>query len=341
MNTKLLLTFIGFFLSSIVYGIEESNYQQEFQNTVWPYFQSGQTLSMISKDHLNLNGMAFFNKEISKPTCMILLPGRQEPVEKYAEVIYDIKHQLPDIALFIIDHRGQGHSTHMTKNPQIGYVDRFEDYIDDVGILLKEVVQLTHNSCQKMYLLGHSMGAAIGIGAVLRYPQYFDGLFFISPMWQIITKPYSETMALNIVNVATFLGQGKKYALKQENLNTEIPFPNNNLTHSLPRYQMMMDLYRKFPETKVGGVSNRWLQQAIRYTKKIRDFKTTKELSIPTYIFQADQDALVDITGQNTVCFNISPHCEKEMLSNTYHELLMEKDGVRQLVLQKIINIMK
>ena len=333
---RTLLLVLVLMASTSAFALSEQNYHSNYSEKVLPYFQTGKSGTFQGVDQLNIHYMTFLSGKPSA-TCLLILPGRQEQLEKYAEVVYDLKNSSAgkNLSIFLIDHRGQGSSDRMVENPQIGYVDHFEDYIQDVETFMDR--SIIPENCAKHYMLAHSMGGAIGLGVISEYPQFFSAVTFSAPMWKINTHPYSNFIARTIVEAEVLLGQGKKYGVGQKDLNIDVPFEKNITTNSESRYQMSMDIYRKFPATKLGGVSNRWVNEGLKYTHHLR--KTVKGLKIPMTLFEAGEDQFVKVAGEDQICAQ-NPFCVKTYFEFAKHELLMERDPVRNVVMEKVVEML-
>ncbi|MBT4882816.1 MAG: alpha/beta fold hydrolase, partial [Glaciecola sp.] len=100
---------------------------------------------------------------LKKRQTLVISSGRVESYVKYKEVIFDLYHAGFDI--FIMDHRGQGLSQRSSPNPMHGYIDDFQQYVDDLLCFVDEVV---YQYCAQPLLLCHSMGSTIGALAILQ-----------------------------------------------------------------------------------------------------------------------------------------------------------------------------
>ena len=62
--------------------------------------------------------------------AIVISNGRTESMAGYPELIWDLHQQ--GYSVYILDHRGQGFSTRLLPDPQKSYVEKFEDYVDDL-----------------------------------------------------------------------------------------------------------------------------------------------------------------------------------------------------------------
>jgi lysophospholipase len=318
-----LLPSLALLLPLPVLAISEAKLTEDYASKVLPYFNAAATEYAWGVNNVPLRFQVY--QEHSNK-CVLLLPGRQEPLEKYAELIYDLNHhpEQDPVTVLIIDHRGQGLSGRMTQQYEVGYVDRFQDYVTDAIHLFD--TRLKSLGCSEHYLLAHSMGGAIGMGVLLERQQDFKAAFFSAPMWKIKTNPYPNVVAGMIGAVTTGLGQGKRYALGQDDYDVDLPFEANTITRSEIRYDIIQNTYRSNPRLRVGGIANRWIREALGYTKKLR--RSGKELKIPMTVLQAGEDTFVAPSGQDKVCGE-ALQCEKHIFPESRHELLMEIDETR------------
>ena len=169
---------------------------------------------------------------------VVISSGRIESLVKYKEVVYDFYQN--GYSVFIHDHRGQGLSGRMLDNPQIGYVQCFDDYVSDFKQFIDQVV--SESSQHKPKLLCHSMGGAIGALTVMRYPELFDRVAFSAPMFGI--RPSLPNWFANLLlSLHAVLNKKNAYFFGQKNYESK-PFKTNELTHSEIRYQIFRQEYQ-------------------------------------------------------------------------------------------------
>lgn len=263
---------------------------------------------------------------------VVLLPGRTEPVLKYAEVISDLTQQ--GYSVYALDHRGQGESGRMTSNSQMGYVEYFNDYVSDIDTFVSTVVR--PNTQLPMFLLAHSMGGGAATLYLSRHAYVFKAAVLSAPMIEINTGAFPEFAAYSIVGGICSRGDGKSYGIGQGDFDDELKFTDieNDVTHSEPRFDVKMKMYRENPSLKIGGASNRWICESILATAKMR--KLTSSGQTPVLLMQAGDDQIVNLPGQNQYCRRVNT-CQKIFFPGSYHEILMERDEIRNEAMAKVV----
>ena len=191
--------------------------------------------------------------------AIVISNGRRENALKYKEVIYDLYRN--NYSIYIIDHRGQGFSERIHKlDAQMGHIDDFEFYIDDLKKYYDEIVK--KNRHNMIFLIAHSMGGTIGLRYIEKYPSDFNAASFTSPLLGL-DFPACE--------IATLLANERpKYAFGQTSYDQEDnSFESNKLTNSKLRYEIIKQMYEDFPSTKIGGPSYQWVKQACKTSARI------------------------------------------------------------------------
>lgn len=86
-------------------------------------------------------------------------------------------------SVWIHDHRGHGRS-----QGKRGHVNDFDDYIQDLKMLMA-LARTDKTDQLPLLLLGHSMGGLIALSFVRQYPRHVDGLIVSSPLLGIPKPP--------------------------------------------------------------------------------------------------------------------------------------------------------
>lgn len=313
-------------------------------------------------DYPNNDFMAFFEKEVRSGVwkqasgvesfysfvaneqasqCVVISSGRSESVIKYAEFIYELYQN--GYSVFIMDHQGQGRSSRLLANPQIGFVNTFDDYVEDLKSLVEKVLNpllLKHKQLSiPKTLFCHSMGGAIGVLYVQKYPMEFAKLILSAPMLGV-QAPLPEWATKVIVNMVVQLRSvwqlPVNYFWGQTDYNAE-PFDNNQLTNSEVRYRVFREMMTNYPQNQLGGISFEWLLHAIEAMGLAR--ARANAIMLPTLIFQSEQEQIVDNEKMNQFAKDL-PHGELIIVPNAQHELLFEQDEARAIVLTKILDFL-
>ena len=260
--------------------------------------------------------------------AILLSSGRTEAAIKYKELIFDLYKN--GYSIYIHDHRGQGQSGRMTEDPEMGFIDTFQYYIDDMKYFYDHYIEPKHYN--KTYLLAHSMGGAIGMTYLEQYPDDFNAAAFSSPMLGL--KPGT------CGTVKVFGGNKAKYALGQtEYKDDKSKFRRNRLTGSLLRYNRMIDAFEEVPEARLGGASYRWVNQSCQQFNYI--FNHIEKIKTPFILFSAEKEKIVYPYAHQkfiTAAKKLDKECMAYELENAEHELLIEKDEPRVKTINKALD---
>jgi uncharacterized protein len=119
-------------------------------------------------DNVELHGWWFPAAE--KPSATVLfLHGNGENISTHAAGVYWLTKHAYDV--FIFDYRGYGKSQG---------VPRMDVTLEDIKKVLDYTLQRNKGE-QKLIVMGHSLGASLGIAAVSEYEKNIDGVIFVSP----------------------------------------------------------------------------------------------------------------------------------------------------------------
>ena len=261
--------------------------------------------------------------------AIVISNGRRENVLKYKEIIFDLYNN--GYSVYIVDHRGQGFSERINiSDKQMGHIDDFDFYVSDLKKYYNEFVKINHH--KKIFLLAHSMGAAIGTRYIEKFTNDFDVAAFSSPMFGL------KFPACELIGLLT--GDKPKYLFGEKNYdNEEKSFSTNNLTHSKIRYEAMMNMYENNPSTKIGGPSYQWVYQSCKIFKKI--FKNLKNIETPIILIQAGEDKVVTANAQKKFVFELKKlgkDVQGFFIDGAYHEMLIEKDKYRIPLITTILD---
>ncbi len=257
---------------------------------------------------------------------VLLFPGRTEYVEKYGRTAAEFAKR--GFACVAIDWRGQGIADRLLENRAVGHVDVFEDYQLDARAMLDHIKTL--DLPKPYHLLGHSMGGCIGLRSI------YDGLavesaVFSAPMWGIKMSPALRPIAWGLSSVSKPLGFGGVFAPGQqaETYVLRATADDNTLTSDATNFDILQNQLKVQPELALGGPSLHWLNEALR---EMRYLAQQPSPDLPCVTFLGSEEAIVDPVRIHERMDNWA-RGELVMLEDGRHEVLMESQSIRALVL--------
>jgi len=316
------------------------NYKQHLTDELSEFWQQGLFNSFKGVKCVDIHYAVFTQKKSSSP-ALVIVPGRSESYLKYQELALDFYQQ--GYSVFIIDHRGQGLSTRLLRNPNKGYVENFQDYINDLQYFIEEIV--SKYSSTKPFLLAHSMGGAIAIRFMQDFPIAIKAAIISSPMLGFNSGLLPKTIAKLLVGIKLVFNQVFSktpwYFWGQSDYSPTL-FENNKLSHSAQRYQCFKDLYQQNNKIQLGGVTSHWLAQSITAQKEI--FSKLDRLKVPILLLQAGSDTIVCQQAQNDFCQKLHalqplscPNGVPSKIDGAYHEIFFELDEYRSKALKQTL----
>ena len=313
---------------------DPQNWDHYFQNTVQSFWRE----TVVSGHIPATDGIPiayYYALHPQEKGCIMLSSGRIEAALKYQELVHDLYRQ--GYSVFIHDHRGQGLSGRLTLDPQRGYVENFDDYVQDMHQFYLQVVS-QHSQHQPM-LVCHSMGSAVGALFQLAYPNIIKRVVYSAPMFGI-KSPVPQVLARAFVKMYLQLNQKfsqQPWYFMGQGQYLPVPFPLNLLTHSKCRYQSFRDLYQQQPQLQLGGVTCHWLSEAIKAMDSLHQQAQT--LTTPSMIIQAGNDLVVDNRAQDRLAEKM-PNCQKRIIPSARHELFQESDQFRTQVMESLFDFL-
>lgn len=328
---KTILMLLSLVMPISAWAIPEADYANAYQREIVPLLKRFQRGTFVGAKNIKIS-TAQWKSSPTADRCFVILPGRSEQLEKYAEVVHSLNEgELKgEFIYFLMDHRGQGSSQRFMPQIDRGHVDDFDNYAQDVKTFFDEVVSQTY--CRDTSLLAHSMGGGIAVDFLQKHPGLVDRAVLTSPMLKILTKPYPYAVARGIVLGSMAIGRGMQFAVGEKPFNPNDDFESNRFTGSKVRYDMWMNLFRELPQTQLGGVTNRWVNEIMKGTKKVR--ARYSQVQIPLRVIKASDERYSEPAEMEKLCRQAA-QCEVTTLVGK-HEVLMERDAVRDIAIHEI-----
>ncbi|WP_037307414.1 alpha/beta fold hydrolase [Ruegeria halocynthiae] len=260
---------------------------------------------------------------------VMMYPGRTEYIEKYGDAAAEFVNR--GFAFLSIDWRGQGLADRLLDDPRIGHVDQFTDYQKDVRATLDLAAEL--QLPKPWYVIGHSMGGAIGLRAVLEN-DCFSACAFTGPMWGIYFNPIMKPLSRLTAYWGPRVGLGEKTppTTTLESYVLSEPFEGNSLTRDLAMYKMMQDQLLAHPELALGAPSTIWLREALDECAWLMEQPAP---TTPGLTFLGSHEQIVDRKAIRARVANW-PNGTLIEVPEGEHEVLMEPADVRGPVFDQL-----
>lgn len=305
-----------------------------------PYFaklaegpETGQAHWATTKDGLRIRvGHWLPQGDAPAKGTVLIFPGRTEYVEKYGPAAIDLGQR--GYATLAVDWRGQGLADRMLADRRLGHVENFGDFQHDVTAVVKLANQL--KLPEPWYLLGHSMGGAIGLRALI------EGLpvkacAFSAPMWGILIPQAMRPLARILGSLAPHLGLGNKRVptTTQGHYVETAPFKGNTLTNDPAMYQLMIDQLTSEPDLVLGGPTINWLSQGLKECEALAQAPSPV---LPCVTFLGSQEQIVNSAAVRDRMARW-PGGELDVIDQAQHEIIMEGSEIRRRAFDKMTQL--
>ena len=262
-----------------------------------------------------------------------ILQGRSEFIEKYYEVVQDLRQR--GFAVVTMDWRGQGGSERLLPDPLKGHVRRFSDYGADLLQFLREVA--LPDGPPPHFALAHSMGGLILLSNLPQMRTMLERTMISAPLVQLareqrifVGSSMQQSTIRNIASLQRWLGRGRAYMIGVHRTILEpTGFEGNPLTSDGPRYDRTRRLLTDFPELGIAGPTAQWVHESCKAMDKLQSSDLQSRIHIPTLIVTASLDTIV--SSKAAEYFASTTRAVKAIgLPGSRHEIMMERDILRK-----------
>lgn len=254
-----------------------------------------------------------------------IFPGKSEYVEKYFEVVSELSAR--GFAAVVVDWRGQGLSHRENGDDKFGHITNFDWFFDDFDALYRMIKE----ECPRPhYCLAHSMGGNIALRMAAERDIPFAALVLSAPMTGIILKGFWSRRVKQVSGLMRFIGRGKEVIpggqlfdpLKEK-------FEANRVTHDLRRFNRAKAILTKNPDLVQRAATHGWMNESLKSIARLFEPRVLERLTTPVLLFTAGKDKLVDNRTHQELA-RLRPNVEAVFIPQSAHEILMERDDVRE-----------
>lgn len=274
--------------------------------------------------------------------AVVLVGGRSDFIEKYAELIGDLLAHNFAVATF--DWRGQGLSGRMTVEPFRSHLSSFDDLKKDLIQVVDDIFvpHLQARTGNSVNVLAHSMGGLVTLLALHDCPRLFKRAVLLAPMCGIKTKPVPVSLARYWAKSAVDANQGQHFAFGQKAYGPDYSskWRQLRLTSDIERYAMDARMIEANPALAMGGVSYGWLNAAFEAFETMKTPGFAEVITLPTRIFLSEYEKIVDNQATERIARRLL-NCRISIVSGACHEIYRERDVIRSPVLTEVFAWLK
>ena len=303
------------------------NLDASFLNNVFKWPQAANTKYKATTDGIRVR-TSFWAANDPVGTVFVF-PGRADYIEKYGGLAnFCLSNNLNVIA---IDWRGQGLSERLLDDKNIGHIEDFKNYQNDVEVIINEAKDA--GLVKPWIIFAHSMGGLIGLRTLHNNPV-FEKVVFTSPMWGIQMPPILKSGASIIMSLISLIGKMETYAPttspETRILNEEYEF--NKLTSDIRNFKLLRQQVIQHPDLQIGGPSSAWVSAALDEI----EFQIGNEPPItPALCFLGEKEEIIDNLAVREFCKNWDS-CDLISIPDAKHDLLMEKKMILHSLFEKL-----
>lgn len=261
---------------------------------------------------------------------VVALPGLSEFCEKYFETAHDMLAR--GYGFFCIDWHYQGQSGRWPAFPQRRHSDGFDTDLQDLDVWIKDHVipnaKNADGSLPPMIMLGHSMGAMIGLRYLSEFAGTFNAAALSAPYLGIYKLTKIEKIAAIIFRafprvLDNYVHKGGDwYDGKRKGDG------NGNLTSDIVRDKIHGAWSAANEALQLGDPTYGWIGESLKSFDRIRGVGYLEKITIPVLIAAAGREEIVENAEIRRAAARI-PASTLIEIDGAKHEILMETDERR------------
>ena len=308
----------------------EDDFAEQMKTTVVPFIKEHDVEGDFSgAGDKRIHYHALINPD--ERAAIVISHGFCEFFAKYHEMTYYFYES--GYSVFFIEHRGHSYSYREIEGTDKVHCLDFDNYILDMKAFMDKVVKKQSKS-QKFLLYSHSMGGCIGALFLERYPGYFKAAVLSSPMLQLNFRGVNPIMVRILLIWSIIARWDKKYLPTQHDFDGVNTYPKCS-AQSEARHKYLFEYRLHDDHFRTNGGTYKWARESFKAMKEA--IKNANKISVPTILFQAGQDTMVEPGGQEEFLKN-NPSIEKKVYPDSKHEIFNAYDADRMDYYNRVLS---
>lgn len=288
-----------------------------------PIPAGAEVIAVRTRDGVTLRATAWRAGEPARGT-VLLLQGRAEFIEKYFEVVGELRARGYDVVTF--DWRGQGGSDRSLPIASRGHVRHFADFRHDYEAVWDELVATRARG--PVTALAHSMGGCIALTGAAEGWVEVDRLVAAAPMLGLSVIGWPRA-AQALARSLARLGLRRSYVPGGRDLSiSRLPFAGNRLSTDEARYARNAAVAEALGSGAIGSPTIGWLVAAYDAMAVFDRDGSVEAIAAPTLIVGAGDDPVCSTPAIERFAKRLrNGRCL--VLPGARHEIMMETDAIR------------
>jgi lysophospholipase len=261
----------------------------------------------------------------------VMVGGFSECIEKYFETIADLAAR--GLSVWCLDWRGQGGSERPRRLPSRPRPRRFDRDAGELALFTRTIPA----AGWPRLLIGHSMGGAIALLCLRRYPDLFDAAILSAPMLGIRTGAMPPSLVRCISSLARAAGLGICFVPGAGAWQPDrVPSPERSRVSNDPeRCRLQYAWFVARAGLRVDEPTWGWLDASLRLAAKLARKEFLCGIDIPILLASAGLETFVSPESHHRAA-RLLPDCTLVELPASKHEPFLERDPIRNCWLEAI-----
>ena len=254
----------------------------------------------------------------------VMVGGFSECIEKYFETIGDLAAR--GFSVWCLDWRGQGGSERpkrLPSRPRTRHFDR------DAGELASFTEKLT-TARRPRLLIGHSMGGAVALLCLRRYPGLFDAAVLSAPMLGLRTAGLPPAIMRCITGVVRATGLGICFLPGASRWRPDrTPSPERSRVSNDPeRCRLQYAWFSAHTALRVDAPTWGWLDASLRLVARMAKKEFLAGIDTPILLASAGVETFLRPETHRRAA-RLLPDCTLVEFPDSKHEPFLERDAIR------------